>query len=605
MSEKALPIILWTRLPWRVLLLLFSFLSSLFGLLAPYFQKEFVDHLTGTPSAFEIPQLVGATSYFLIVLAFACLLLSQALNQLTNYLGSREAVISQRHLAQMLYEKTLSLKVDSLSSRPVGEIVSLYATDVPGSTILLEQTLPQGSTTFFPLILAPLALSFLMKTPILPTVLIMLAVSILNTALAFRQSKFFFRYKQIAAERIGLVNEWITQLRGLRILGWIDAFEDRIYHKREVETKNRIEMVTNGQVMNSISSSMTFAMNVVALGTMTLWQQSTPSSGEILASLWILGVFLTRPFRQMPWFFTFAFDGWTSIKRLDGFLSMKNLTSPPALTTSSTSLTSSEPPTSPKTDTLKTTPALALTGLNLQLAEGKPLLNNLSFQIQPGEFVALVGEVGSGKSLFLLSLLRETGADFRTFELDGRSVLNVPPAEIKSYFSYVPQESFIMSATLAQNVYFDYRSHGDEPSFLTQALQDSQFDYTQERLPLGLRTNLGERGVNLSGGQRLRVSLARAAAKEAEILLIDDGFSNLDVKTEEALLKSLFFGRWKNKTKILATHRLTVLPYTDRILFMKKGEIINQGRYKDLIKTDVEFKAFVQSLTEPERIPNV
>jgi ATP-binding cassette subfamily B multidrug efflux pump len=609
MTKKVLPLILWTRLPWRVGLLLASLLSSLFGLLAPYFQKEFVDHLTGMPSTFEIPQLIGATSYLLIALAFASLLLSQVFNQLTNFLGAREALISQRELAQKIYEKTLSLKIDSLSSRPVGEIVSLYATDVPGSTILLEQTLPQGSTTFFPLLLAPVALSVLLKTSILPTVLIMLAVSFVNTALAFRQSKFFFRYKQLAAERIGLVNEWITQLRGLRILGWIEAFEDKIYLKREVETQNRIEMVTNGQTMNSISSSMTFAMNIIALGTMTVWQNTTPSSGEILASLWILGVFLTRPFRQMPWFFTFAFDSWTSIKRIDEFLSLENLNSlPPPTKTLSThrngpnheSEIEKRQPGQMKTPGL----ALAVTGLHLQRQGEPPLLNNLSFEIRAGEFVAFVGEVGSGKSLFFLSLLRETGAHFETFEIDGRSVLGMPPSEIKKYFSFVPQESFIMSATLAQNVFFDYRPQIDDSTLVTQALLDSQFEFSKERLPQGLQTDLGERGVNLSGGQKLRISLARAAAKDGEILLIDDGFSNLDVKTEAALLKSLFFGRWKHRTKILATHRLSVLPFTDRVVFMKKGRIISEGRYLDLLENHSEFRAFVQSLANPESEPH-
>ena len=301
MKQNVLKLIIGDRKRWRFALLFVSLLATFFGLLAPFFQKSFVDHLTGSQSLFEIDRLTNQSPLFFVIMSFICLLLSQAFSQLTNYLGAREALISQRKLAESVYEKTLELKVDTMSQRPIGEIVSLYATDVPGSTILLEQTLPQGTSTFFPLLLAPIALSFLLHTSLFYTVVVMLAVSALNTALAFKQSKFFFLFKQLAAERIALVNEWVTLLRGLRILGWIDAFEKKIYQKRVVETRNRIRMVTNGQVMNSISSSMTFALNTIALASMTIGNDHLPTSGEILASLWILGIFLTKPFRQMPW----------------------------------------------------------------------------------------------------------------------------------------------------------------------------------------------------------------------------------------------------------------------------------------------------------------
>lgn len=567
--------------------------------MAPYFQKEFVDHLTGTPSLFSVLGVASATPIFLISLAFLSLLAQQGFNQLANFIGSREALIAQRELAQKVYEKTLELKVDTLSSRTTGEMVALYATDVPGSTILLEQTLPQGSSTFFPLLLAPIALSFLLKTSLLPTVLIMLLVSVINTGLALRQSRFFDRYKRLAAERIGFVNEWITQLRGLRILSWIEDFENKIIRTRVIETKNRVKMVTNGQMMNSISSSMTFAMNVMALGSMLLLNEIAPTSGEILASLWILGIFLTRPFRQMPWFFTFAFDAWTSIKRIESFLAIKNIDTPAAAFLPSTLLANKK---NVSLDSRR--PILHLEGLVLQAPQNplgrKPLLNIAEFSILPGEFIGLVGEVGSGKSLFLLSLLKETGANFNNYQIHDQSVKNLPPPEVKRFFSYVPQESFIISASIAQNVSFDYKSYVDDQNFIHQALIDSQFQLNQERLPQGLETELGERGVNLSGGQRLRISLARAAARDAEILLIDDGFSNLDIHTEDSLLQSLFFGRWKTKTRILATHRLTVLPKTDRVVFLKDGQVANQGRYEDLLIEDPEFRTFVQSLAKTE-----
>lgn len=589
MGKNVLNLILWERTRWRLLLLLTSLVATFFGLLAPYFQKEFVDHLTGAPSLYEFSWLGSQSLAFFVFIAFLCLLIHQGLNQLTSFLGAREAVFSQRQLADQIYQKTLALKVDTMSQRPIGEIVSLYATDVPGSTILLEQTLPQGATTFFPLILAPIALSFLLHTSLVPTVLVMVLVSALNTALAFRQSKFFFLFKQLAAERIGLVNEWINNMRGLRILGWMDSFENKILRKRVLETKNRIRMVTNGQIMNSISSSLTFALNTIALTTLTLGNEQIPTSGEIFASLWILGIFLTRPFRQMPWFFTFAFDGWTSIKRVQNFLNTKNNDSIPS------------PQKSRQLEIQnKNSFAIRIHGLHLQKKDERPLLNHIDFELASGEFVALVGPVGCGKSLLLLSLLRETGATFTNYEIDGSSVLNCSKDEIKSAYSYVPQESFIMRATLEQNIEFDYSPAVEDPSAILSALSDSQFLTQGERLPLGLETELGERGINLSGGQKQRISMARAAFHQRPIILVDDGFSNLDIKTEQALLETLFFGRWKNNSRILATHRLSVLPTTDRVIFMKEGRIVNQGSYEDLLKTDPEFRNFTASLAKTE-----
>src|SRR5207253_7358486 len=115
--------------------------------------------------------------------------------------------------------------------------------------------------------------------PLWPTILVMLGITILNTIMAFRQSKFFYNFKQLAAERIALVSEWIQNIRTIRILGWIRFFEKNIFAKREVETRNRILMVTNGQVMNAISSSITFILNAVTLASLIHFSKHQLTSG--------------------------------------------------------------------------------------------------------------------------------------------------------------------------------------------------------------------------------------------------------------------------------------------------------------------------------------
>lgn len=601
--------ILFHRPQWRLAILGISFLGALAGLAAPWCQKEFVDLLTQTRSPFHLPWFTTPLSW--IGLAFLCMLASQGLSQLTNYLGIREALIQQNLIARQLYDKMLELRIDTMSRRSLGEIVSLYATDVPGATVLLDQTLPMGASMIFPLLLTPFALNAFFDLPLGTTIGLILFITFINTALAFRQSKFFYLFKQLAAERIGLVNEWVQNIRTLRILGWTAPFEATIFRKREVETDNRVRMVTNGQLMNSISTSVTFFLNIGALAVMILTSERQLSPGEMLALLWILGVFLTRPFRQMPWFFTFVFDAWTSLRRLQEFIDVENSqTIPPTKkeviaqrkagsgTSASDTVTAAPAPKiteKGRTGIAKSELALQVEGLRLEV-NGQRLLKDLSFEVHRGEFLAIVGEVGSGKSLLLLSLLRETGAGFHCYHVHGEDALQMKDAELRSRFSFAPQEGFIMSSTLRDNVVFDYDATMEQDPGVLRSLEAAQFALGRERVDGGLDTEIGERGVNLSGGQRQRVSLARTHHEDAPIFLLDDCLSAIDIDTEEKIFHGLLDGDWKDRTRILVTHRLTILDKVDRILFLHEGRLIAEGSFDELSAASSEFREFTATV---------
>lgn len=571
--------IIWTRWPFRLLILAFSFLSTVLSIFALLLQKEFIDRLTHVQSLnlFDWSQV---QTVYLILLTFLFFLLSQAFIQICNYIGSREALIMQGILAKKLYRRMLNLKVDTLSQKSLGEIVSLYTTDIPGATVFLDQTLPAGASTIFPLLLAPVVLFHMFETPLWPTVFLLILISVINTSLAFRQSHFFFNFKQLAGQRIGLVNEWIQNIRALRTLGWTELFEKKIFATREIETQNRVQMVTNGQVMNSISSTFTFVVNVATLGFLVYFTTEKLTPGQILGLLWLLGIFLTRPFRQMPWFFTFAFDSWTSVKRLEDFFRIEN---PEAR-----ALTSAEDK--------KINPEVAfeIQNLNLQI-DGAPILKNVSFSLKDKELVAIVGEVGSGKSMLLLSLLGETNASWSKYSIFSKPAQAQNP-EWKSFISYVPQESFMMSATVKENIAFDYSSENSDLLKVKKSLQRSDFNLLNERLPDGLDTEIGERGVNLSGGQKQRLSLARSNYYDRKIIFLDDAFSALDVDTEKSIMENLILTAWKDKIRLLVTHRLSILEKVDRIFFMKHGQILDSGTYQELLLRNDEFRSFTQTI---------
>lgn len=569
--------ILFSRKRFRLLLILCSALSAVFGILSAVGQREFIDQLLGQPSLFIGN---GWSAEIWLGVCFLSLLLSLAGSQAATFLAARESFWMQRHLAQKLYRHVLNLQSEQMKGRTVGEVVSIYTTDVPGATIFLDQSLPQGFTILFPLILVPWVLVNYFGLTWSFVLLVLTGTILINFFLAFRQSRFFFLFKTLAADRIGLANEWIQNIRTLRVIGWTEAFEKRIFQVRQIETGNRIKMLTNGQSMNALSSSTTYLLNlifvlVVVENYKLAGNALTP--GTLLALLWIVGVFLTRPFRQLPWFFTFLFDGWTSLKRVHGYLSIV----PSSIQVKTSSSSKASVPL-----------ALNIENLNLEL-NGSQILSNIYLQVPEGQFVAVVGEVGSGKTSLLLSLLGETSASFGAYSIHDQSVKLMNKNQLKAHFSFVAQEGFVISGSLRENVALTYGLDHKKDKKIIHSLVSADFDPGRERLAAGLETDIGERGVNLSGGQRQRVSLARVDFEPASILLFDDCFSALDVDTENRLIQDLFLGHWKEKTKIISTHRLSILDKADTIYFLKDGRINGSGSLQKLVEDSEAFREYM------------
>ncbi|MBC7466354.1 MAG: ABC transporter ATP-binding protein [Bdellovibrio sp.] len=543
-QKELLRIIFFNRFRYRIAIVLLALLSSVCGLLLPYFQKQFSTQLDYLTLAYCV---LLALVYF-------------GFNQLTAFVGQSESIHAQKILAQKIYEQTLRLKSLTLQNRNVGEIVSLYTTDVPSLTVWLEQSLPYGFTTLFPLILTPWFLSSFYGLPLKLSLTLIFVLIALNGAMAYRQSIFFFKFKKLAADRMGLVNEWIQNIRGLKILNWIDGFETTIIKKRREETRNRIAMVTNGQVMNSISSSVTFWLNLAVIAFFIWIEPKALDKAELIGLLWITTVFLSRPLRQLPWFFTFLFDAWTSYRRLAEFLTLINRKE----------IIHSE----------EHDPQSLVEVRNLTLSlNNKPLLNIEDFKVTRPEIIALVGPVGAGKSLFLKSLAKETSFEAARFFIGDSS--------------YIPQEYFVMSASLRDNVNFNYQSPRSEDEAIMAALKKAQFDFELDRVENGLETFIGERGLNLSGGQKQRVSLARQFKNLKKLILLDDPLSAVDISTEYKLIQELIKLRESGHSLLLTTQRFTALQHCDRIVYLQHGEILFDGTSQAFLQ-DEKYQSFIK-----------
>jgi ABC-type bacteriocin/lantibiotic exporter with double-glycine peptidase domain len=214
---------------------------------------------------------------------------------------------------------------------------------------------------------------------------------------------------------------------------------------------------------------------------------------------------------------------------------------------------------------------LHIKNLNLDLEtndQKKHLLHKINLKIKPGEIVALIGPVGSGKSLLLKSIIKETPFTAESF--------TAKPS------AYLPQDPFIFSSQVHNNLTFSYADKYDSIQCL-EALRLAHFDINLKTGRELLETNIGERGVNLSGGQKQRLHLARLFYDPQPLFLLDDPFSAVDINTEAAIIASIQTMQKRQHAFLIATQRHTFLKYADRIVYLDKGSILFDGTYSDYL----------------------
>jgi ATP-binding cassette, subfamily B, multidrug efflux pump len=226
----------------------------------------------------------------------------------------------------------------------------------------------------------------------------------------------------------------------------------------------------------------------------------------------------------------------------------------------------------------------------------KYALKNITITIPKGTSLAIVGKVGSGKSTLVNLLLRLYNPPKNSIFIDEHDIRDVPLKTLRTSVAYVPQDNFLFSSTIKENIAFDPNPYQDN-QVVHAAKQAHIYDDIME-LPHNFETELEERGLSLSGGQRQRVSIARALIKPSPIIIFDDSLSAVDSKTESIILNTLR-SEMKSRTSIIISHRISTIQEADQIIVLDQGEMVERGTHQSLLKKNgIYKKMFAQQTTD-------
>ncbi len=217
----------------------------------------------------------------------------------------------------------------------------------------------------------------------------------------------------------------------------------------------------------------------------------------------------------------------------------------------------------------------------------RKILRDINLHIRPNEKIAIVGHSGSGKTTFVKLLYRLYDLNEGVIKIDGHDLTDLKQESLRSELSIVPQEGILFNDTIANNIKFSKPNATNKE--IDKALKAAQFYKFVKSLPEKEKTMVGERGIKLSGGEKQRLSIARALLANKKILILDEATSALDSKTEAGIQKALQ-KLMKGRTTIIIAHRLSTIMHSDRIIVMDKGRIVQEGKHEQLIKKKGQYQ---------------
>ncbi len=239
--------------------------------------------------------------------------------------------------------------------------------------------------------------------------------------------------------------------------------------------------------------------------------------------------------------------------------------------------------------------------LNFKYPDGESLaLKDISFEVKAGQTVGILGRTGSGKTSIVDLLLRIYNVDKGMLYIDGHDIMEIPLKTLREAFGYVPQDGFLFSDTIKNNIALGLHEEPDT-SYIEDVAKLSDVHDNIQEFKYGYDTIIGERGVTLSGGQKQRVAIARALAKNPPILILDDSVSAVDTATEEKILSNLKATR-QGKTTVMIAHRISTVKHADLIVLIDDGAVVATGTHQSLLETSELYQHMVDQQTLEQEV---
>ncbi|XP_030839751.1 ATP-binding cassette, sub-family C (CFTR/MRP), member 1 isoform X4 [Strongylocentrotus purpuratus] len=466
----------------------------------------------------------------------------------------------------VVYRKSLQLSSAARKGATVGEIVNLMSVDAQRFMDLCTYLNMLWSGPFQ----ISVALYFLWQT-LGPSVLAGLGVMILliplNALVATQARKLQVKQMQYKDARIKLMSEVLSGIKVLKLYAWEESFQSKILAIRDKELK----VLRLAAYLNAFTSfTWTCAPVLVSVTTFAVYvisdENNILDAEKAFVSIALFNI-LRFPLSIMPNLISNMVQTSVSLKRLEKFLKNEQL--------------------DPQNVDHFNMPGHSITvdsGHFTWDREEKTTLTNINLDIKQGSLVAVVGQVGCGKSSLLSALLGEME------KVDGKVF-------VQGSVAYVPQQAWIQNATLRSNIVFSGDLHVTK---YKHVIQSCALARDLVVLPGGDMTEIGEKGINLSGGQKQRVSLARAVYANTDLYLLDDPLSAVDAHVAKHIFGHVIGpqGLLKNKTRILVTHGISFLPQVDQIIVMIDGSVSEVGSYQDLLDQNGAFAEFLRNYSQ-------